>query len=867
MAVYNEIISWSQSRPMFIRDAIRRLLANITLTEADISELILILKKEIGFPAITISGIPVTDTHIPTSPTQINPVAKLISIKKPINICALYNDAELNFDTNGLTLIYGNNGSGKSSYSKLLKKLCWSRDNNIQLKKNVNTQDTTNQSVTLTFEDQGAVVPFDWKENNATHSALNSIFVFDSNCASIYVNDENPSEYKPIGIDILDKLIELCKNIDNQINAEINLLTASKPSLDQKYAQTDLFQWYSSIETITPLDINTKLVFPESIISRKKELSTLLNSTNPIEIKQMLSQKRSRYITFAEKLTAIEYRFSEESICKIIELKRDYDAKSNAYEIAKGKLSGNDPLKGVGSQTWRQLWNAAKLFAITEVHPQSHNYPDYISSDICELCQQPLSDDAKRRLERFDLFIQDQTSKDFSAVNERISIEINRIDEIVIERTDTCDELGAEISSFDNDFKTFIEQITAAKQIIIDFLKSNIKEIPLPKIIELSSTIKSRILKIDSEIIQKEELIKNRTSFEREFLDIEVLEILTRNKNGILQYITEYKSKNLLIQCKSKTVTTSISKKIGDILESEAIQIQHNEFISHLTSLSGNISSKVQIKKSRTSSGVTYQKCGFISIGDSLNSVLSEGEQKVVALANFLSECTIDGAKNSIIFDDPVNSLDQDFREAIAKKIVELSSDRQVIVLTHDLYFLRLLMDTNKQVKLSDCDIIGLSQINGISGIPSDEIPYLVKNVQQRIDTIDKGLKDVQTISIEDIRRRESEIESLRQRMRKLLERTIEDIIVNKTIERFSKNINLKAGNLSNVVVTEKNDVDFLLGLFGKYSISEHDGGIETIPLMPNENDIKLDLADYKIWKDNFKEKVREYKVTHNIQK
>ncbi len=857
MAVYNEIISWSQSRPMFIRDAIRRLLANITLTDADISELILILKKEIGFTDIATIGIPVTDTHIPTSSTRNNSVAKLISIEKPINICALYKDAELNFDKNGLTLIYGNNGSGKSSYSKLLKKLCWSRDNDIQLKKNVNTQDPTTQAVKLSFEYQDTIESFDWKENNATHSALNSIFVFDSNCASIYVNNENPSEYKPIGIDILDKLIDLCKNIESQINGEIILLTTSKPILDQKYAQTNLFQWYSNIETVTPQDINTKLAFSESVISRKEELIALLNSTNPVEAKQMLSQKRSRYVTFAGKLSAFETIFSEESITKIIELKRDYDAKSDAYEIAKGKLSGDDPLNGVGSQTWRQLWNAAKSFAITEVHPQSHNYPDFISSEICELCQQPLSDDAKSRLERFDLFVQDQTSKDFSAVNERISNEVNRIEQIAIEKTDTCNELSAEISSFDNNFNAYVEQIIAAKQIIIDFLKSNNTEISSPKIIELSTTIKSRILEIDNEIIRKEELIKNRTSFEKELLDIEALEILTSNKNSILQYLTEYKLKNHLIQCKSKTVTTSISKKIGDILESEAIQIQHNEFISHLTSLSGNISSKVQLKKSRTSSGVTYQKCGFISIGDSLNSVLSEGEQKVVALANFLSECTIDGAKNSIIFDDPVNSLDQDFREAIANKIVELSSGRQVIVLTHDLYFLRLLIDTNKQVRLSDCDVIGLSQINGISGIPSDEIPYLVKNVQERINTITATLNKLNSTSPTDIITRENLLDGARKKMRMLIEKSVEELLANESIQRFSKNIKVSKRQLSGYIVTEQTDVDFLLTLFGKYSVTEHDGGIETIPILPDATIIQKDLTDYKQWRNNFVLKIK----------
>lgn len=85
---------------MFIRDAIRKLLLTNMLTNTDIDELVSILKKEVGFTDISISGIPVSDTHIPTSSCRNNSFAKLISIKKPINICALYENAELNFNSN-----------------------------------------------------------------------------------------------------------------------------------------------------------------------------------------------------------------------------------------------------------------------------------------------------------------------------------------------------------------------------------------------------------------------------------------------------------------------------------------------------------------------------------------------------------------------------------------------------------------------------------------------------------------------------------------------------------------------------------------------------------------------------------------------
>ena len=96
-----------------------------------------------------------------------------------------------------------------------------------------------------------------------------------------------------------------------------------------------------------------------------------------------------------------------------------------------------------------------------------------------------------------------------------------------------------------------------------------------------------------------------------------------------------------------------------------------------------------------------------------------------------------------------------------------------------------------------------------------------------------------------------------------LLERSVEEILSNRTYERFSRNIHLKKDNLSSYIVTEKDDVDFLLNLFGKYSITEHDGGISTIPLLPNKSAIEQDLRDYSTWKDGFTNKLKAFKTTY----
>ena len=70
-----------------------------------------------------------------------------------------------------------------------------------------------------------------------------------------------------------------------------------------------------------------------------------------------------------------------------------------------------------------------------------------------------------------------------------------------------------------------------------------------------------------------------------------------------------------------------------------------------------------------------------------LASVLSEGEQRAVAVASFLAELKTAGHENAIVFDDPMSSMDVAFREAVAKRLAKESMKRQVIVFSHDPLF------------------------------------------------------------------------------------------------------------------------------------------------------------------------------------
>jgi hypothetical protein len=73
------------------------------------------------------------------------------------------------------------------------------------------------------------------------------------------------------------------------------------------------------------------------------------------------------------------------------------------------------------------------------------------------------------------------------------------------------------------------------------------------------------------------------------------------------------------------------------------------------------------------------------------NEILSEGEQRAVALANFLTEVGLNPANAGIVLDDPITSQDHQRKERIALRLVREAQMRQVIVFTHNLVFLTML--------------------------------------------------------------------------------------------------------------------------------------------------------------------------------
>ena len=112
-----DIVTWSQTRPDWQRDALRQLITSADAATIDIDRLEVICIGE----RTDASYLSDADVAPEATPGKAVAISKLHSLA---GVNALVPDQELDVAPNGITIIYGDNGSGKSGYCRVLKHAC-----------------------------------------------------------------------------------------------------------------------------------------------------------------------------------------------------------------------------------------------------------------------------------------------------------------------------------------------------------------------------------------------------------------------------------------------------------------------------------------------------------------------------------------------------------------------------------------------------------------------------------------------------------------------------------------------------------------------------------------------------------------------
>jgi hypothetical protein len=124
MIVLEELLKWSEERPSWQRDALRRLVQNGELSDDDLHALTEVCKSHHGL-AEAQDIAPLAKEHVPEAGSGAAPVS-LDSIFHHRGVNALAEDQTLKFSPK-LTVVYGDNAAGKTGYIRILKSACRAR--------------------------------------------------------------------------------------------------------------------------------------------------------------------------------------------------------------------------------------------------------------------------------------------------------------------------------------------------------------------------------------------------------------------------------------------------------------------------------------------------------------------------------------------------------------------------------------------------------------------------------------------------------------------------------------------------------------------------------------------------------------------
>jgi len=853
--IINQLESWFIQRPSWLQDAARRIVQKGAIDATDFSELIALCKQEAEVPGlppqkIKAQSIPPGALQIHESPVTL----RLEEISNVKGINALSPRKPLNFGEGPLTIIYGGTGSGKSGYVRILKHACGAREPG-PLHGNVFDHQDSGKSCTFKVKIGTEPKELQWSPNMGILEYIRVIEIYDIDCARVYLTKENEVAYEPWVLSLFTQLTDICTLVSRALKDEIDRSITLIPPLPVQLHGTKSASWYSSLSHQTiQSDIDTKCLWNQALDGALAELNKRLAETDPAEQAKQLRRMKANLLLLYKELKEIRDQLTDEKCTEYLNAKREAVTKRKAADEDAKKVFENASLEGVGSESWRLLWEHARNYSETIAYI-GITFPNISEESRCVLCHQLLSQKAKQRFMSFEEFVKGELQKQAIEAEGRIKSLEEEIKEIL-----SADNLSLLMDSAGITTDAERKEVTMFHQSILERKDSLLKakslldvtglpdETLLEKLKKLSEDLEKRAQKYDQDA-KKE----NRDILEEQAKELQTQKWLSEQKNLIDQEVARLKRINALEKARRLTNPKSLSDKksaLADIMISPAFI---KRFKDELQSL-GAFRIKVKLNKTRAEYGRVYHKIQLNGCKRNVFTaeVLSDGEFRIVSLATFLADVEGHAHSTPFIFDDPITSVDQDFEEATAQRLIALCRSRQVIVFTHRLSLMALLEDAAKKAGIEPYVICLRSESWGI-GEPG-ETPIFAKKPEKALNLIlNERLPKARKIFNEIGRDEYEEVaKGICIDIRILIERLIENDLLADVVQRFRRSVQTM-GKIHNLAKINADDCKLLDNYMTEYSKYEHSQSFETPVNIPDPDRIENDLKDILVWIDEFK--------------
>ena len=852
MSVLEEILEWSHNRPMWQRDALRRLLQNESgLSDSDYSELYALLKKENGIEADNdLIATPLARDHLQVAPAPEETVT-LVALRELENVNRIPNDQTLKFSETGMTVIYGGNGSGKSGYARVMKRACRARGQLEPIYPNANVPAAAENVPTAKFDVMVTSIPKEiaWSHDATSPDILSTISVFDSQCARSYLTERGEVAYLPYGSDIIENLAnQVMPDLSKRLKAELDGINIEKLPYEHLQGETSVGKVIADLSAKSDKDaIKTLGTLTEEETNHATQLEKVLNEADPLSKAEALRLSAMRLKEYAGKLAKPLKWVSSGALERLQEIVEEREAAETAETKAANALrAGKELLPGTGEQIWKLLFEAARRYS-TEVAYPEEEFPSATVNKVCPLCQEELGEIGTQRLHRFDDYIKKDIAKTAATAREKVDSAKGKIETADIQIA-TEPALRNELREMD---ASLIESIDAFQECINSRRDSMLQCLETKKWEEIPALIESprnRVrqlaanqLKVVRTLIRSANEDKKKKLTE-EFNELSARQSLAKSLQPVLDLLQRMKDKAALEKCDQSLKTRPISDKSKQLVTDAVTENLKNALNKEFNSLGfKHIQTELKPQSER---GKTFHQLVLASpITKKINEILSEGEQRAIALGSFLAELSLANHSCGIVFDDPVSSLDHWRRKKVAQRLTEEAKKRQVIIFTHDTSFLEQLCEEIDAAGVPSSKLF-LEWQGESPGYVNDGLPWDHQGYDARIKDLE--LAQGRLAEAWPEYPGEKGIGQIRHeydRLRTTLERVIQDVVFNGVIKRYQDWV--RVNNLAGVVGFDREEYETIAKLYKKISgvIPSHDSPSAKATTFPTAIELGNDIA------------------------
>ncbi|MDR7211936.1 AAA family ATPase [Flavobacterium piscis] len=859
MPILNDIIDWAENKPVFWQIAIDRLIRNNELTENDISELKEICKVDYGLSEVDFNEVDFDDLRNFANNSISSDDVILSKISNVDNVNALSKASELEFAPKGLTIVYGDNGSGKSSYVSILKHACNTRGHKPKI--NVNLYDPAcfgkDKKADIEYTTDGTNFnTVNLVNEQVNDSVLKSIDVFDTFSANHYIEGEDEIAFIPQGLSIVEKLALDIKRVENGLNSELlspalqkfdhTLLEVSDCSTAKKFLEN-----LSSNSTLD--ELRAESIWNSSKSSRIEELNVeidKLKATDPKKSLKENEEKIKRFEILQNKFQALENNLTGAILIELKQTLNNLVTTSEALKESSEKAFSELPIEGVGNSSWKLLWESARKFY--NVSTETENFPEVNEDSNCPLCLQVLDEDAKNRFVSFESFIKNDIQKSYDEAFDKFDLaneSLNRIDFSFEEQKPTTIELDEIIDDYSQSQIQYLELLSNQRDNLTGLFERK-KIVEVIDSIEIENTPKTLIQELIKSLKETNEKLKvlsieeDLKPLNKELNQLKGEKKIFDFKPKLAREIYRQKKIKLLNQCISKCTTRAITTHSNELATKYISQNLKQNFKNELSKLGfKNIKIETETKGQRGKQYHYLRLDEQNANGIVLKDILSEGEHRCISLATFLSELSTSEHKSAIIFDDPVSSLDHKWRNKISKRIAEEALNRQVIVFTHDITFLLMIQEHSESLNCN-LDIKSLTRKKQETGLIASNPPWDALPVGKRIGLLKNAyqqLEKIERTETEEVYKEQAKY--LYGKLRETWERFVEEVFLNGVIQRFGRAIQTQ--RLSKIVDLTDEDYNLVDTNMSKCStyFTGHDTAGTLIEEMPDSAEFLADLT------------------------